>query len=298
MQWILLSLVSAVFLGIYDLTKKYAVHGNAVPPVLLLNVTSAATICSPFIVISWLQPDWLKATPFFVTTICPQWHALIFCKAVLVGTSWTLALFALKHLPLSIAAPIRSTSPLWTVLIAATLLYERPTEQQWSGIAIIILAFSLFSRVGRTEGIHFRTNRWVIFMIIATLLGSISSLYDKFLLQNLKLQPATLQAWFSIYLVPVMLPLTIRWFRRDRKEKPFQFRWSIPMIAVTLLTADFLYFIAVSTPDALISIVSPIRRTSVIIPFLFGVTRLAEKNWKRKLACIALMLLGVWLVSR
>lgn len=42
MEWILLSICSAVFLGLYDLAKKTAVRDNAVPPVLLFNVASAA----------------------------------------------------------------------------------------------------------------------------------------------------------------------------------------------------------------------------------------------------------------
>ena len=43
-SWIALSLLSAIFLGIYDIAKKKAVTGNAVPPVLLLNVSTAAVI--------------------------------------------------------------------------------------------------------------------------------------------------------------------------------------------------------------------------------------------------------------
>lgn len=222
---------------------------------------------------------------------------MIFAKAVLVAASWILAFYALKNLPLSIAAPIRSTSPLWTVLIASTALAERPSLVQWLGIATILAAFFAFSQVGRKEGIHFRNNRWVVMMIAATLLGSISALYDKFLLQNVRLHPATLQAWFSVYLVVAMIPLAMRWYVKDRKSKPFQFRWSIPAIAVTLLIADFLYFLAISDPTSLIAVVSPIRRTSVVIPFLYGVFFLNEKNVRGKAVCITLMLFGVYLVS-
>lgn len=222
---------------------------------------------------------------------------LLFAKSALVGASWTLALFGMKHLPLSIATPIRSTSPLWTTLVAVILLGERPSSLQWLGMLVIMLAFLVFSQTGKLEGVNFSQNRWVGCMIAATLLGSLSALYDKYLLQTAAISPATVQAWFSIYLVPVMIPLAIRWYAKDRPSQPFQWRWSIPTIAIMLLIADFLYFTAVSDPDALISVVSPVRRTSVIIPFIFGIVVLSELNWKRKAISIALMLLGVVLVS-
>ncbi len=296
MNWIALSLLSAVVLGVYGLAKKTAVDNNAVPPVLLLNVSTAAAIYLPVIAISWLQPAWLSGSSFFVAAIPLQHHLLLFCKSMLVGASWILAFYALKHLPISIAAPIRATSPFWTVVIASTWFSERPSLMQWLGIAIILIAFFTFSRVGRREGIHFATNRWVVMMIGATLLGSVSALYDKFLLQGMQLSPSTVQAWFSIYLVVAMLPLASYWFVKQRREKPFEFRWSIPGIAISLLIADFLYFQAVSDPQAMIAIISPIRRTSVVIPFLYGVLRLSEQNWRPKALCIGLMLIGVYLI--
>ncbi len=162
---------------------------------------------------------------------------------------------------------------------------------------VIMLAFLVFSQTGKLEGVIFSKNRWVGCMIAATLLGSLSALYDKYLLQTAAISPVTVQAWFSIYLVPVMLPLAIRWYAKERPSQSFQWRWSIPTIAIMLLIADFLYFTAVSDPAALISVVSPVRRTSVIIPFVFGIVVLSELNWKRKAISIALMLLGVVLVS-
>lgn len=297
MHWILLTICSAIVLGIYGLAKKAAVDNNAVPPVLVLNVTTAAIIYLPIMIVSSQKPEWLVGTRFLVESLSTDQHALVFAKAVLVAASWILAFYALKNLPLSIAAPIRSTSPLWTILIASTVFAERPSPIQWLGIGVILAAFFAFSRIGRKEGIRFGNNRWVVMMIAATLLGATSALYDKYLLQQIGLHPATLQAWFSAYLVIAMVPLAIHWYLKDRRSKPFQFRWSIPTIAVTLLIADFFYFLAISDSTALIAVISPIRRTSVVIPFLYGVFFLGEENRRSKAICIAVMLGGVYLVS-
>lgn len=296
MHWMLLSLLSALILGFYALAKKSAVHKNAVPPVLLLNVLTAAAIYLPVIVISRISPDSLNQTLLFVEPMSLQQHMMLFCKATIVGASWALAFHGLKHLPLSIATPIRSTSPLWTIAVAVVFFAERPALVQWLGILTILTAFLTFSFVGQKEGIEFRSNRWVGMMLAATLLGSISALYDKYLLQQLQFRPATVQAWFSIYLVVVLLPMAIHWYFKERIRKPFEFRWSIPAIALTLLVADFLYFTAITDPQAQISIISPLRRTSVLIPFLHGVINLNEKNARPKAICVGVMLIGVYLI--
>ncbi|MCR9199994.1 MAG: DMT family transporter [Planctomycetaceae bacterium] len=297
MQWILLSLMSALVLGFYGIAKKRAVDGNPVPPVLLLQVSTAAALWLPSIALRYWSPawadTWLRESPLAVQALNACQHFCLACKSFLVGASWTLALYGVKHLPLSVSAPIRATSPLWTILIAVSLLGERPVPWQWCGIATVMLAFFLLSRASRQEGIDFHNNRAVVAMIAATLLGSASALYDKQLLQRFDFTPATVQAWFSVYLVPVMLPLSLRWFYRDRRDQPLQLRASIFAVAMTLLLADFCYFAALRDPDALISVISPLRRASVVVPFAYGILYLKESNGLRKAACVALLILGV-----
>jgi drug/metabolite transporter (DMT)-like permease len=218
-------------------------------------------------------------------------------KSLIAGSSWIFASFALKHLPMSIAAPIRASSPFWTIMIAVLFLSERPDVWQWVGISIILISFYVFSLVGRREGIHFHRNRWVGFMVIATLLGACSALYDKFLLQNCQMHAATVQAWFSVYLVLVMAPLVTHWYLKGRVSTPFHWRWSIPMIAILLLISDFLYFTAIGIPGGLISVISPLRRTSIVIAFIAGIRIYGEKNPVPKAVCIMSMLVGVYVLS-
>lgn len=296
-SWIVLSLVSAVLLGFYDVTKKVAARKNAVPVVLLTSVSVGALIWLPLLILNRVAPDsvlseWLRVTP-----ITPAQHGLLLMKSVLVGASWTFGLFALKHLPLSIAAPIRSSSPFWTILIAIALLGERPSPWQWAGIVVVLVAFWMFSVVGNREGIRFTRDRWVACMFVATILGAISSIYDRWLLHTSGMTPATVQAWFTIYLVPVMLPLAGRWYFRERKTNPFEFRRTILLISPLLLVADLFYFTAVAQPDALISVISTLRRCSVVIAFGFGISAFGESNFRPKLICVIGILIGVLLLA-
>ncbi len=297
MHWFTLSLLSAGFLGFYEIAKKVSVRDNAVPPVLFFNVVTSALIWLPWVILSTTASDAILFETLRVARLSWTAHGQLFFKAILAGSSWIFASFALKHLPMSIAAPIRASSPLWTILIATLFMKERPSPLQWLGVAIILISFWAFSLVGRREGIHFHRDRWVGFMLLATLLGSFSALYDKYLLQNKSMTPSTVQAWFSIYLVVFMTPLMIHWTIRRRHLERFQWRWAIPMIAILLLISDFLYFSAIADKQAMISLISPLRRTSVIIAFIAGVLIYKEKNWRAKAVCIETLLVGVYVLS-
>ncbi len=297
MSWVLLSILSALFLGVYDLAKKAGVRENAAPPVLFFGVLAGAAVWAPLLFWSTVSPESFPSVRFLVKPMTSAEHGLLFFKSALVSCSWILNYFAVKHLPLSISSPIRATSPLWTILIAVALLRERPGLWQWAGVVIILGAFYAFSFVGRMEGIHFHKNRWVALMIGATLIGSLSALYDKYLLQSRAMDPATVQCWFSIYLVAVQTPFVLAWRRGRFGAREFEWRWCIPLIGLLLLIADFLYFVAIGQPDALISVISPLRRCAVVVTFLGGVAAYREKNARPKLACIGVLLAGVFLLN-
>ena len=296
MSWLLITIASAFLLGFYDYFKRLASRDSAVLPVLFGSVAAGAVVWLPFVVWSAVAPASLPAGFLHVTGITAHSHLLLFAKAALVGASWLCGYYGIKSLPLSIASPIRATGPLWTITFAVLLCHESPTPKQWLGVAIILLAFFAFTFVGRWEGIHFHRNRAVFFMIGATLLGAASTLYDKFLLQGAHLTPGQVQAWFTIYTsVILMLPLAL-WLRR-RDRHPFHWHWAIPVIGFTLLGADLLYFTAIAQPGALISLISPVRRTSVVVSFLLGIFLFREKHRHAKGLCVAGIITGVILLA-
>lgn len=296
MSWLLLTLASAFLLGLYDYFKKVALRDNAVLPVLFASVAVGAVVWLPFVGWSAVSPATLPLAFLHITGISAHSHLLLFAKAALVGGSWMCGYFGIKSLPLSIASPIRATGPLWTISFAVLLFHETPTPKQWLGVAIILGAFFAFTFVGRREGIHFHRNRAVFFMLGATLLGAASSLYDKYLLQSAALTPGQVQAWFTIYTTVILVPPLGLWLRQTNRH-PFHWHWAIPAIGLTLLAANLLYFSAIAQPAALISLISPVRRASVIVSFLLGMVLFGEKHLCAKGLCIAGIIGGVILLS-
>jgi bacterial/archaeal transporter family protein len=294
-MWVLLGIISSFFLGIYDLFKKTALQKNEVMPVLFLASLTSAMIFLPLIIISSASTPDNAGALWYVHPVSAREHLLIFIKSMLVGTSWVLSYFALKNLPITIVTPIRASSPLWTLIGALIIFGERLTPLQWLGITVTIVSYYLFSLAGKSEGIAFQKNKWVLFIFLATIAGAASGLYDKFLISNI--ERMSVQAWFSIYLIPVLLPLTlIIWYQNRKKNIPFFWKPAIPLIGITLTLSDYSYFYALSFDDSLISILAVLRRSSVLISFTAGAFLFREINLTRKSLVLAGILVGVFFI--
>ncbi len=280
-MWALFAVASALFLGTYDVFKKLALNKNAVLPVLFFSTSTYALILLVPTIISAFSPETLRNTLFFVPTVPIVQHGYFFIKAIIVTSSWIFAFFALKHLPLTIVSPIRATGPIWVIIGAIIIFSEHLSMLQWMGTAITLFFFYLLSLAGKSEGFHFSTNKWILFLIAGTLLGSISGLYDKFLIQHF--DRMAMQAWSTIYQIVLLGPIVmLLWYPKRKENTPFEWRWSIPMIGIFLVVADFLYFYAIGYEDSLISVISALRRGGVIISFTLGAIIFKEENVKKK----------------
>jgi len=294
-MWIFLALVSALFLGVYDVFKKISLQGNAVIPVLLTSICFSCAILFPFLFVSQFFPDLLQGSIFFVPQVDLRTHLFLILKAVIVLTSWLFAYFAMKHLPISLVSPIKATQPMWTVVGAVLIFSEKLNGFQAVGIGITLLSFFMFSVAGKKEGISFTTNKWFWFIILATLTGAVSGLYDKYLMKQFN--SMAVQTYYTFYQALIMGFITLfLWAPTRKKTTAFQFRWYIAFISVFLVTADFVYFYALSLPDSLIAVVSTIRRAGVIVPFLYGAFIMHDKNMKLKLIDLVGVLVGMLLL--
>ncbi len=292
-MWLLLAFLSAVLLGFYDAFKKESLRDNAVLPVLFLNTVFSSLIFVPFILLSFLKPDVLHGTVFDMPVAGWDEHKYILLKSFIVLTSWIFGYFGMKHLPLTIVGPINATRPVM-VLVGALLFFgERLNLYQWIGVLLAVLSFFMLSRSGRKEGIDFQHNKWILFIVLAAVTGAISGLYDKYLMT--RLNPMLVQSWYNVYQVVIMCPiLLLLWMPRRHTSTPFRWEWTIVGISIFLSAADFAYFYALSYEDSMVSIVSMVRRGSVVVSFLFGALFFHEKNLKSKAVDLVLVLIGMF----
>ena len=289
-NWFVLILYSALSLGFYDYCKKHAVNGNRVMTTLFFS-----TLCGSIIIVGMTVLTGHFRELFF----CPwrEWW-LILLKSAIVTTSWIAGYFALHDLPISIAAPIRASSPVWVALGGVCLFGERPSFPQLVGMAVVFIGYYLFNNIGHQEGFSWRS-RGVKMVVAATLVGSASALYDRFLMHTMQLNANRVQLHFAIDLVFILggILLMQRILPVLREETKFQWRWSIPAIGLFLAIADWTFFHATASPDAQIGILGILRRLSVVVSFALGAWLLHEKHVRAKFWALACILIGVCILG-
>jgi len=313
-MWILFAFLSAMLLGVYDVFKKVSLKENAVIPVLLLNTFFCSCIFLPLVILSASDVIPSNNLLYIPRIEDPSIHGYIILKSAIVLASWICAYYGLKHLPITIASPINATRPILALLGAIFVFGEQLNPWQWAGVTISILAFGLISMSGKKEGISMKNSIWMWLVLAGTMIGAVSGLYDKFLVgdpnnghglfgiwPNRGFNKMIVQSWYNFYQVLMMLAmLFIAWWP-IKKTHPFHWRWQIPCISLFLSVADFCYFYALSQPDALISIISLVRRSGVIVGFIAGWLFFKEKNIKSKsldLLFVIIAMFLLWMGSR
>ena len=294
-MWLILAFFSAAMLGFYDASKKASLKDNAVLPVLLLNTIFSTIIFSPFLIdyaggFGWFEGTFLDTASGSQNGL--QAHIAVIIKAFIVLSSWICGYFGLKHLPLTIVGPINATRPVLVLVGALVIFGEKLNLWQWTGVILALLSIFLMSRAGKKEDIDFKSNKWIWCLALATIMGAVSGLYDKFIMKSLA--PMFVQSWFNFYQMIIMTVICgLLWYPKRHQSTPFRWRWSIPLISLFICIGDFAYFTSLSEADSMISVVSLVRRSSVIISFICGVVIFKERNIRAKLFDLILILLGM-----
>lgn len=321
-MWIILSFISALCLGCYDISKKVALQSNRVIDVLTLSVWFSTLFLSVPWCLSRVCPEAMTATPFYVPQLDLAAHGLVVVKSMIVLSSWVFAYISLKHLPLSVVSPMQATRPMWTLVGALLLFGERLNSWQWLGVSLAIGSVFIFSfkkSIASTR--HYRTTpeaRYYVALALAILIGACSGLYDKYLMRSY--DHNAVQVYYTFYQALMML---VVWFivraLQAKKEQastahptpstfhptpytlhftpstfhPIQKTGVIVLISLFLIISDNVYMLALQDPDSLIAVVSTIRRGGAVIGFAYGLLFLKEPDPWKKLLCMLGILAGL-----
>lgn len=269
---------SAFLLGFYDVAKKQALKRNGVMGVLFLATSFSALFMSPFLTAGTLSG-----------------HLLLIAKAFIVSISWISGLAALKLIPLTTASTIKASRPVLVLIFSIVLFGERLSLWQWAGVLLAVAALFLLSRTSKNEGIEFSSNKGIFYMAISVISGAGSALYDKYILTSL--QPLFVQSWTNIYIAALLgLIIAGEKFLHPGNAQKFKWDWNILVIAVLITVSDCLYFFAVKEEGSLLSVISLIRRGSVIITFALGAVLFKENNIRPKAISLGILLAGLVLL--
>ena len=277
-MWLWMTLASALLLGIYDIFKKQALRNNGVLWVLLAATAFSTLFLCPFLSAGTADD-----------------HLRIIFKAFLVTVSWVSGLIGLKLLPVTTVSTLKASRPFFVVIFSIVLFGERLNVWQWAGVALALLALTLLSGASKKEGIDFSRSKGVAAMAVSILAGVASALYDKRVITGM--EPLFLQSWCNFY-ITLMLALCIFVKALHDKEKRERFRWDwmLLVIAVFITGADMLYFFALKLEGALLSVISLIRRCSVVVTFVLGAIVFKEKKIREKAVDLAILMAAMGLL--
>ena len=277
-MWLWMTLASALLLGIYDVFKKQALKHNGVLWVLL-----AATAFSTLLLV-----------PFFSSGPAED-HLRMVLKAVLVTVSWVSGLIGLKYLPVTTASTIKASRPFFVVIFSIILFGERLNVWQWGGVVLALLALTLLSGASKKEGIDFSKSKGVLAMAVSVLAGVASALYDKHVIADM--EPLFIQCWCNFYITILLaVCVLVKSLIDKEKRERFKWDWMLLLIAVFIVGADMLYFFALKQEGALLSVISLMRRCSVVVTFVLGAIVFKEKKIKEKSLDLAILMAGMLLL--
>ena len=290
-MWIWTAVLSAFLLGIYEVAKKQASYVNDVLHVLLYGTAIGALFFMPLILSSIFGWGLADGTVLEMQKGTLSDHLLIIGKSLIVTVSWILGIFALKNLPITTVGPIKASRPVFILLGSMLIFGERLNLWQWVGVVISMAALYLLSRSSKSEGVDFAKNKWIYCMFGSVFSGVISALIDKYIMTWM--QPIFVQSWCNLYITLMMAAIVLISRISDSKVyEKFRWDWNILLIAVFLTASDFLYFFALTDSNAMISVISLLRRCSVIVTFIAGAIFFHEGNLKKKAIDLFLLLVG------
>ena len=291
-MWLWAAVGSAILLGIYDVFKKQASTRNDVLHILFYATAISTCFFIPLMLSSIFGWGWADGTVFEVPRGTLNEHLLVFLKSIIVSISWITGLMGLKNLPITTAGTIKASRPVF-VLIGSILIFgERLNLWQWVAILIALFALWLLGRTSKKEGVDFARNKWIFCMWIAVISGVISALMDKHLMASMK--PMFVQSWCNFYIALIIGAILV--FGRLAKSRfysEFRFDWAILLIAVFITMSDFLYFLSLYSSGSMLSVVSMLRRSSVIITFICGALFFKEKHLRSKGLALLILLVGM-----
>lgn len=291
-MWLWAAVGSAILLGFYDVFKKEASTQNGVLHILLHATALSTLFLMPFILSSLLGWGIGDGTVFEMQRGTPYEHLLVFIKAIIVSLSWITGLIGLKNLPITTAGTIKASRPVFVLLGSILIFGERLNLWQWVAIVVALFALWLLGHTSKKEGVDFARNKWIFCMWVAVVTGVISAMMDKHLMSSLK--PMFVQSWCNFYIVVIMAIIVLAGrFGHSKYYQTYHHDWAIWLIAIFITASDFLYFLSLSSSGSMLSVVSMLRRSSVIITFICGALFFKEKNLRSKGIAMVILLIAM-----
>lgn len=196
---------------------------------------------------------------------------------------------------LGVAYPIaRATGPFLSGLFAIVVLLERPRTEEWMGACAIIVGSIL---IGFSQGRQLSRLDWWRGIRLALLCGTTIAAYTVWDQQAVKHWALPVLAFYWGQLV-VRAAVCMPWMIKDRHKlrTDCSRQWK-GLLVIAVLSPLAYQLVLLAMTMAPLSLVAPLRETSILFAIILGSLFLKERNTGRRLAGAACMVLGLGLIT-
>ncbi len=276
-MYILFVILSAIFLGSYEVVKKVSLKRSSIYETLFFYCLISCCLSLIFIKYAFIPP--------FVD-IC-----FVFLKSIIIVVNWVLVMKAVEKLDVGITTPFSLFTMILVIVLSYFLFDEKFTWIHFGSIFFVSLGIVLLTLLDKKEKKenHFI---YIVYMLIGTSLGAISAILDKYLISYREVSHYSILIWFFFFLSIIY---GIIYFI---KEKHINFRvvksnYWIALTGIFIFMADLTYYISIGCNNSSLSIISILRKLSIVVATILASIFLKEKNLVKKLLILMVMLIGV-----
>ena len=277
MSYIVYTVISALFLAVYDLFKKISVKGKKDIYEILFFYTFVSFLCGLLFI--------NKAFNMSLINILYK-----FIKSCIIGLSWFFTMKAMSKLQLGIVVPFSLLGSVSTTILAFVFFDEKIEFSQIGGIIVVLMGLLFLSKLCKKSEECKNDYKYLGLLVLAAFLTSISVMIDRYLLNTI--DKGSILFWFFLFLSLIYLVVCLI---RNKKVDVRNLKGNLWVIGigVSIFLSDLFYYLAISNESGSLSMVSIVRKLSVFIGVVLGGIFLKEENLLKKIVILVLMFIGL-----
>ena len=281
MNYLLLSLGSALCLAIYDIAKKVSLRKSSTEEILFFYTLIA--FISSFIFIK----DALNTSLIGI--------GIVFIKSLIISVNWAITMKTMKKLDVGIVVPFGMMTTVFVTVSAYLFFGERVNLESILGIVLVLFGLIVLANLEKKDKKEKNDYKYILLLVFGAFLGAISGTLDKFVLSNGYATNGGLLFFFMLFL---SLIYGIVYFIKNKKInfRVLKTNYPIILIGLAIVASDLLYYNAVSIPDSKLALISIVRRLSVFISVIAASLLLKESNLFKKIIIFVIMFGGLALI--
>ncbi|MFH1249188.1 MAG: EamA family transporter [archaeon] len=242
----------------------------------------------------------ILSIPFFfmidINSVSSVSLIVLFGKCLISAAAFYCVMVSIKELQLSSALPLLAVTPAFVAIFALVFLGEYLKIKDVIGM-ILIIAGTYVLELNTKNLISpikiFMKSKGYLYVLLALVLFTISSVLDKFILKAYNLPVNAFIAFQQLFLTLIFLLIIL--IKRESLKETFSGSWKLILLLASF-TIIYRYAQIAAVKNAPVALVLSIKRLSVFFAAIIGGAIFKEENLIRKGVAALLIVLGTILL--